>query len=237
MSYNPVTDFLALLRQTSGGVRIVRAPTLGIVLSAMARAGLFNFAVQATAPTVNQSTTAWLQPAAQSWALEGTLFLWNASTAQYEVATPTLWTALLIAAAIPQVQAALGQQRIVITRTVNFNAGNADTIFPIVLPTGFTRFEVENVKVTGASGTLTTATAGLFTAAAGGGVAVVTGASALTVASALDATNNNAQSMAVNNANTETYLRANIPNLYYRVANPQGAAATATVSITIAPVP
>lgn len=123
------------------------------------------------------------------------------------------------------------------TQTVNFNAGNTDTIFPITLPTGFTRYCVSSVRISGASASLTTATAGVFTASAGGGVAVVTAASAITVSSTADATNNNTMAVAINNSNTTTYTLAGNPNLYFRVATPQGSTATAGVTIAIAPVP
>lgn len=99
MSFSPATDFLALLRQTGGGVRTVRTPGLDYVVAALARAGVIALSVSATAPIANQAATAWFKPAIPSWAAEGTLFLWNVVTAQYEVATPALWGALLIAAA------------------------------------------------------------------------------------------------------------------------------------------
>lgn len=95
MSYNPVTDFLGLLRSTTSGVEQVRAPTLDIVIAALARAGLFTLYVGQTAPTSNQAVTAWLQPAQPSWTAEGTLWLWNAGTAAYVPATPALFFALL----------------------------------------------------------------------------------------------------------------------------------------------
>jgi hypothetical protein len=95
MSYNPTTDFLSLLRQTSGGVRTERMPGLDYVVVALARAGLIILAVQANPPTTNQATTAWFQPAVPSWSHEGTLFLWNATNSEYEIATPALWSALL----------------------------------------------------------------------------------------------------------------------------------------------
>jgi hypothetical protein len=116
--------------------------------------------------------------------------------------------------------------------TVNFNVGTTDTSFTIPIPTGFTRYVVDSVRISGASQTLSTATAGLFTAAAGGGVAIVTAASAITVTSAAESTNNNTQSFTVNNANTESY---NAATLFFRVANPQGAAATGTVTIAVRP--
>lgn len=95
MSYNPTTDFLALLRQSAGEAELARAPLLDIVVDALARAGLFKLSVGQTAPNVNQATTAWLQPAQPSWTAEGTLWLWNASTSQYALATPALFFQLL----------------------------------------------------------------------------------------------------------------------------------------------
>ena len=62
MSYNPATDFIALLRLTAGGVRSEQMPGLDYVVAALARIGLFSLSVGQTAPTVNQATTVWLQP-------------------------------------------------------------------------------------------------------------------------------------------------------------------------------
>lgn len=116
------------------------------------------------------------------------------------------------------------------SRTVNFNSGNTDNAINIILPFGYSRYLVSSVTISGASGTLTTATAGVFTGAGATGVAVVTGASAITVSTASENTNNNTQSMSVNNAGTQSY---NSSVLYFRVATPQGSAATANVGITI----
>ena len=113
---------------------------------------------------------------------------------------------------------------------VNFNSANTDTAISIVLPAPNSRYLVSSVRISAASQTLTTATVGLFTAAAGAGVAIVTGASAVTVATASENTNNNAQALTVNNANTQSY---NVTTLYFRIATPQGAAATANVTIAI----
>lgn len=90
-----------------------------------------------------------------------------------------------------------------------------DTQINIVLPTGFTRFRVNDVILSGASGTLVAATAGLFTAAGGGGVAIVTAASAITVSTGAENTNNNCQAMTVNNSATQCY---NVAALFFRVA-------------------
>lgn len=94
MSYNPITDFLALLRTTAGGVRNERMPGLDFVVSALSRAGLITLYVGQTEPTANQATTAWFVPASPSWVAEGVLFLWNSTAGAYQVATPALWTAL-----------------------------------------------------------------------------------------------------------------------------------------------
>ena len=95
MSYNPVTDFLALLRQTSGGVRVAEIPGLDFVVAALARAGMITLSVGQTAPTTNQPTTVWFKPSLPSWVAEGTVFLWNSATDEYEPATPALWDAVL----------------------------------------------------------------------------------------------------------------------------------------------
>lgn len=93
MSYNPITDFLALLRTTAGGVRSERMPGLDFVVSALARAGMITLYVGQTEPVANQATTAWFVPASPSWVAEGVLFLWNVDAGEYQVATPALWTA------------------------------------------------------------------------------------------------------------------------------------------------
>jgi hypothetical protein len=101
MSYNPATDFLGLLRLTAGGVRSERMPGLDYIIAALARAGFFSLSVGQVAPTVNQATTAWLKPALPSWVAEGTFYLWNSVTTEYEVATPTLWTEFLAGIVAP----------------------------------------------------------------------------------------------------------------------------------------
>lgn len=92
MSYGQTTDFLALLRLTSGGVRTERMPGLDWMVAALARAGLISLSVSQSPPIANQTATAWFKPAVPSWVSEGILFLWNVSTGQYEVATPALWS-------------------------------------------------------------------------------------------------------------------------------------------------
>jgi hypothetical protein len=91
MSYNPLTDFVALLRSTGGGVRTEQMPGLDFVVVALSRAGFITLAVQATAPISNQAATAWFQPASPSWSAEGILYLWNPAISAYQPATPALW--------------------------------------------------------------------------------------------------------------------------------------------------
>lgn len=98
MSYDPSTDFLGLLRQTSGGMRSVRSPTLDVILLTLSNAGLFDMVVSAAAPVTNQATTAWFIPSDPSWAAQGSLFLWDAGAAAYVPATPALFKALILAA-------------------------------------------------------------------------------------------------------------------------------------------
>lgn len=99
MSYTPTTDFLALLRQTSGGMRFARTPGLDYLIAGLARAGMFLLWTGAAAPTVNKAITVWLQPAQPSWTAEGAIFLYNTVSEEFEPATPTLWTALFTATA------------------------------------------------------------------------------------------------------------------------------------------
>lgn len=125
-----------------------------------------------------------------------------------------------------------GMQQVA-TASVNFNSANTDNAIAITLPSGFTRYKVDQAVISGASGTLTTATCGLFTATAAGGTAIVTSATAITVATASEGTNNNTQSLTVNNAGTQSYTTT---PLQFRVQTPQGVAATATVTIFYRPV-
>lgn len=117
---------------------------------------------------------------------------------------------------------------------VNFNSGNTDTAITVPLPPAFTRYLVSSCRISGASASLTTATCGLFTAAAGAGTAIVASGTAITVSTASENTNNNAQSLTVANGGTQSYTQ---PTLYFRVQTPQGSAATANVTLTIAALP
>jgi hypothetical protein len=116
---------------------------------------------------------------------------------------------------------------------INFNSATTDTAITVPLPTGFTRYLVSSVTISGASGTLTTATCGLFTATGGGGVSICAD-QAITVASASDATNNNAQGLTITDGPTRSYTAA---TLQFRIGTAEGSAATATVSLSFTPLP
>lgn len=117
---------------------------------------------------------------------------------------------------------------------VNFNVTNTDYPIGISLPVGYTRWRCDRIVVSGASGTLTTATVGVFTAAAAGGTAIVTTGSALTVTSGTADTNNNAQNLTIANQNTIVFSDTQI---FFRVQNPQGTAASANVTVIYQLVP
>ena len=127
----------------------------------------------------------------------------------------------------------IGQQ-FVVTTGINFNATNTDTSIAIPLPTGFTHYVIDSIRIVDASASISTATCGVFTAASGGGTPIVTSGSSITITTASANTNNNAQSLTVNNASTLAY---NLANVFFRVQNPEGSAATATVIIHIVPLP
>lgn len=95
MSYNPTTDFPGMLRLVGSSLRSERVPGLNFVVDALSRMGFVSLFVGQTAPTVNQASTVWFQPAQPSWGAEGTVWLWNAVANAYQVATPALWSILL----------------------------------------------------------------------------------------------------------------------------------------------
>jgi hypothetical protein len=92
--YVPSTDFVGLWRsQIGGGAKKAEMPGLDFVMAALDRAGIINIAVSGTAPTSNQSTTAWFRPASPSAMGEGFLYMWDG--AAYVLATPALFSNLV----------------------------------------------------------------------------------------------------------------------------------------------
>lgn len=96
MSYNSSTDFIALLRRTSNGVRLLEMPGLDYVIAGMSRAGMFRLWSGQMPPLTNAASTVWLKTALPSWSAEASVMLWNAETELFEPATPELWAAVLL---------------------------------------------------------------------------------------------------------------------------------------------
>lgn len=117
---------------------------------------------------------------------------------------------------------------------VNFNLANNDNPIPINLPTGYTRYRIEQIIISGATASLSTATCGVFTGTGVTGVAIVTSGTAITVAQQPADTNLNMQSLGVNNQNT---MALSDPVIYFRTQNAEGIAAQANVSIFYQPLP
>jgi hypothetical protein len=117
---------------------------------------------------------------------------------------------------------------------VNFNAANTDNPISINLPAGFTRYRINRILISGASGTLTTATCSVYTQAAAAGVNIVASATACTISTNLGDTNNNMQSLTIVNQNT---IALNDTTIYFRTQTAQGVAATANVSCFYEPLP
>lgn len=134
---------------------------------------------------------------------------------------------------VAQAQALIRPAFLAVTVTgVNFNSANTDTAITIALPTGYTRWRLNGCNITGASGSLTTATAGIFTGAGGTGV-TLSADTALTVSTASENTNNNCQGMNIINGGTTSLT---VTTIYFRVGTPQGVAATANLFIFVIPV-
>ncbi len=99
MVYDPTKDFVGLWRNNGASVSKLEMPGLDFVISALARAGVINLTVSATAPVANQTTTAWLKAAVPSYSAEGALYLWDKITTAYLAATPALFLQFLEACA------------------------------------------------------------------------------------------------------------------------------------------
>lgn len=117
---------------------------------------------------------------------------------------------------------------------VNFNNANTDNAINVNLPAGYTRYRIDRIVISGASGTLTTATVGVFTEAAALGTAIVASGSAVTVSTASSDTNNNMQSLTIVDQNTLAWIDTPV---FFRVQTPQGSPALATVTCFYQPLP
>lgn len=116
---------------------------------------------------------------------------------------------------------------------VDFNAANTDHAIAITLPSGVTKYRLQNIIVenTGDTASLTTARGGLFGAAAGGSPTLIAD-------QALSAITSNTVNVAANFLNLGAVAAAvNFTTLYWRTSTAQGAAATGKVYIIIQPLP
>lgn len=132
-----------------------------------------------------------------------------------------------------QVKALTAGASIPFTATgVNLNSV-ADTVIPITLPSGFTRYKVSALHISNASVSLTTAQIALYTAASAGGFNIV--APTVTgITQTVTDVNLNSYAATIIDTGTISY---NDANLYFRVAVAQGAPATGDVTLIITPLP
>jgi hypothetical protein len=142
-------------------------------------------------------------------------------------------TATVADLTVPQAQSMLGMSIFTVKLTgVNFNAANTDNPISITLPSGFTRYSVASCVLSGASGSLSTATCAMYTNASAGGV-VVFGSTAITVTSSAENTINNTQIITPSALITESF---NVATLYFRTLTAEGIAQTGNVTLYIRPI-
>lgn len=129
-------------------------------------------------------------------------------------------------------QATLGLSRVLLmTRGVNFSAGSLDTPISVVLPTGFTEYQIINGRVLHATGTLTTATFGIFSGPAASGTTLVANNTSTTITGIGPGIANNMQNLTFVNTSATEYI--NTPTLYLRVQTAQPGTVFANVATEI----
>jgi hypothetical protein len=211
----------------------------GVKISALAAAGTLSGSE--TVPVVQSGTTKGATAAQIATYANGVLTAVANSTlatmaARTFKANVTSGSATPTDATVAQVTALLGVGNLVFVATgVNFNSANTDNAITIALPTGYTRYHIAQVRIVGASASLTTATCGVFSATAAGGTAIVASGTAITVSTASENTANNAQSLTIAAGGATQTL--NFATLYFRVQTAQGSAATGSVVIALVPIP
>lgn len=123
-----------------------------------------------------------------------------------------------------------------VAKAVNFNSANTDTAIQIPLPPGAVSYLVNNLKISNASQTLTTATFGLFTQVTGGGTAIFAAGQVITVSTAAAGAANNSQANVPATASTQSYAPGSstpASTLQFRVGTPQGATAIGDVMLEL----
>jgi hypothetical protein len=89
MAFSDTADFFVLARpNASGSHDALRMPMLDALLQTLADAGIITLYAGPSAPTTNQTVTAWLQTQNPSYNGEGTLWLWDSAVNSYQIARP-----------------------------------------------------------------------------------------------------------------------------------------------------
>lgn len=134
------------------------------------------------------------------------------------------------------IQTALGHNlgiRSFVARTVNFNPSVA-TDNPITVSLTTSRYLLEKIVLTNATGTLTTAVVGLYTAASGGGVTLVLSTQP-NVTTGTNDTAGNLTTLTICTTLSVTNMALNDTTLQFRVITAEGGAATADVILYVRP--
>jgi len=92
-------DFILTIRRSLTNPTLGSAPFVDSILDTLLTAGILNVSISETAPTSNQANTIWLQPLASSWTGNGMVYMWNAASSAYVVATPALFAAYVVSQA------------------------------------------------------------------------------------------------------------------------------------------
>jgi hypothetical protein len=163
----------------------------------------------------------------------GGVINWNAGAYTLTQSSSTLTASGTIAASSLTVGAAPVGALSVHLSAVDFNVTNTDYPVTIVLPTGYTRYRMLSINISGASGSISAATVGAFTAAAGGGTTMAAD-QAVTITTASENTANNCMALVTTGTNTQSY---NDLAVFFRIGTTAGAARTANVTFTYVPLP
>lgn len=117
----------------------------------------------------------------------------------------------------------------------DFNSTN-DQAITISLPPGFTKWRLNNIFITEASISLTTAVGGFYTAASKAGTTLIANTQAYTTLTGA-AVNSTGNFMAATNITAVTATVFDVATIYLSLSTPQGAAATANVFVSVTPFP
>lgn len=116
---------------------------------------------------------------------------------------------------------------------LDFSTSNTDHPIPIYLPSGYTRYRVNKILISGATVNISPATCRVLTGQNGTGTVIV-GVTAITITQTSADTVNNMQSLTINNQDT---MALSDGVLYFRVQTAINVAGYATVSIFYSPLP